>query len=84
MFNPQMRRNSKRGTKVAEKFSPNIPAQGLGYEYTTGNRWMVYLDGKHIGHIHQLETGFQYRTRFDRSAGEIFATQAECRASLED
>lgn len=87
MFNPQMRRN-KRGTKTAERFTPNVPERGIGVEYTTGKRWIIFLDRKKIGHICEIEdtTGstFQYMPLFSKSGGEVFATFAECRRSLDD
>lgn len=84
MFNPQLRRN-KRGTKAAEKFTPNVPAQGIGVEYTTGNRWIIFLDQKKIGHICELGEGqFQYQPLGCKTGGEIFSTFAECRRSLDD
>lgn len=87
MFNPQLRRN-KRGTKTAERFTPNVPKQGIGVEYTTGKRWIIYLDRKKIGHIFEIEdisgSTFQYMPIGAKSGGEVFGTFAECRASLED
>lgn len=86
-FNPQLRRN-KRGTKAAEKFTPNVPERGIGVEYTTGKRWIIYLDRKKIGHIFEIEniggSTFQYMPMGARSGGETFATFAECRRSLDD
>jgi hypothetical protein len=77
-----------RQTKRPAQFTPNVPAQGIGVEYTTGKRWIIYLDRKKIGHIFEIESTegstFQYMPLHSKSGGEVFATFAQCRRSLDE
>lgn len=54
----------------------------------------VYLDGKHIGEIREVENGtfsrfelqnfgFQYFPKGQKLGGEIFNTMNDCKASIE-
>ena len=65
--------------------------QGITYGLET---FKVYLDGKHIGEIREVENGtfsrfeipifgYQYFPKGQKEGGEIFSNLSECKASLE-
>jgi hypothetical protein len=53
--------------------------------YQTGEfKTAVWLDGKKIGEIRRVFGGFQYFPNGQKTGGEIFTAQADCRKSLEE
>ena len=82
MFNPQLRRRD-RGTGPGRNFVHKIAQVGLGTNYTTGERWEVYWNGKHLGYIFQTEAGFDYRKLFSDEQGQSYKSFAACRQALQ-
>lgn len=50
----------------------------------TGNAVVVRLEGKHVGYIRKIGSGWQYFPLGKNEGGELFPTLDACKTSLEE
>ena len=56
----------------------------ITYKELANGSVRVFLDGKHVGTIGRISTGYAYYPHGSKSYGEVLPTIAEVKATLEE